>query len=538
MNQGDEVEILIRNNLPFESTIHFHGIEQIGTPWSDGVPGLAMRPIQPGGSFLARWTATTYGTFWYHAHTQGQLMDGLYGSMFVAPYQNIQDPFNLISNDTNTQSDLRQAAMNPSIVMVTDWNHFTSVELHNYSVTANIDPICMDSILVNGKGAVNCQNSTFLNSLVPPPIAAALAGESLSDKGCLPLDLALAQTNTPHDLAALPENYWNNCTATDAPLEVIQANPSSGWISLNFVSSASTDELTASIDGHRMWVYAADGLYIQPQLVDAITFPHGSRYSALIQLNQEPGDYTIRVASSGLNQKVSGFATLSYTNGGGKAQTPAASIDYGGVNTTASIVFYNAITASPYNPIAPSQNVDVTHILNIGRVADAWVWGLNGTSFTMNLEDATPLLFDPSSAPADLTIATNNGSWVDLIFNISTPGQPSHPIHKHSTKMFLIGAGSTPFIWSTVAEAMADNPSSFNLVNPPLVDNVYTPPNLANGSWAAIRYQVVNPGAFLLHCHINPHLEGGLAMALLDGIDKWPTIPQEYLNGNGGVGCS
>jgi hypothetical protein len=44
---------------------------------------------------------------------------------------------------------------------------------------------------------------------------------------------------------------------------------------------------------------------------------------------------------------------------------------------------------------------------------------------------------------------------------------------------------------------------------------------------------VVNPGAFFLHCHINPHLEGGMGMALLDGIDEWPTIPNAYkLNNN------
>lgn len=39
---------------------------------------------------------------------------------------------------------------------------------------------------------------------------------------------------------------------------------------------------------------------------------------------------------------------------------------------------------------------------------------------------------------------------------------------------------------------------------------------------------VVNPGAFFLHCHINPHLESGMGIALLDGVDAWPTIPDEY----------
>jgi len=67
LNQGDNVEIVVNNCLPFAVTIHFHGIAQIGTPWSDGVPGISQRPIQPGQSFLYRWTATDYGSYWYHA---------------------------------------------------------------------------------------------------------------------------------------------------------------------------------------------------------------------------------------------------------------------------------------------------------------------------------------------------------------------------------------------------------------------------------------------------------------------------------------
>ena len=37
-----------------------------------------------------------------------------------------------------------------------------------------------------------------------------------------------------------------------------------------------------------------------------------------------------------------------------------------------------------------------------------------------------------------------------------------------------------------------------------------------------------------MHCHIDPHLTGGMGIAILDGIDKWPTIPEEYENGRNG----
>lgn len=83
LDQGDDVEVVVHNNLPFNTSLHFHGIEQRGTPWSDGVPGLTQKPIQPGHSWTYRWKATQYGTYWYHAHAQSEIMDGLYGPIWI-----------------------------------------------------------------------------------------------------------------------------------------------------------------------------------------------------------------------------------------------------------------------------------------------------------------------------------------------------------------------------------------------------------------------------------------------------------------------
>ncbi|KAJ5146427.1 Multicopper oxidase type 2 [Penicillium bovifimosum] len=50
--------MMMLNSMPYNTTVHFHGIEQLNTPWSDGVPGLTQKPIQPGHSWTYRWTAT------------------------------------------------------------------------------------------------------------------------------------------------------------------------------------------------------------------------------------------------------------------------------------------------------------------------------------------------------------------------------------------------------------------------------------------------------------------------------------------------
>lgn len=54
----------------------------------------------------------------------------------------------------------------------------------------------------------------------------------------------------------------------------------------------------------------------------------------------------------------------------------------------------------------------------------------------------------------------------------------------------------------------------------------------------ALRYEVVNPGPFLFHCHMQTHMSGGMALAFLDGVDQWPELPEEYANGGNGIGNS
>lgn len=56
---------------------------QINTPWADGVSGLTQWAIKPGDKYRYQWKATTYGTYWYHAHDKDRIMDGLYGGIRI-----------------------------------------------------------------------------------------------------------------------------------------------------------------------------------------------------------------------------------------------------------------------------------------------------------------------------------------------------------------------------------------------------------------------------------------------------------------------
>jgi len=82
--EGDRLIIHLRNELPEETTVHWHGLH---LPWvADGSP---FHPIAPGEQADYDFTIMpgTAGTYWYHPHphhrTAYQVAKGLYGAIVV-----------------------------------------------------------------------------------------------------------------------------------------------------------------------------------------------------------------------------------------------------------------------------------------------------------------------------------------------------------------------------------------------------------------------------------------------------------------------
>ena len=156
------------------------------TCWSDGVPGLTQRQILPGRDFTYRWTATQYGSFWYHAHQRGQINDGLLGPIIIHPRDSQEKPFKLISDDPATVLALEEAADNVRPLVLSDLRHITSEEDWELSLASGIETPCYDSILFNGKGKVDCWSQEKINSLLRPDQKdfLKLANETaMTDKG-------------------------------------------------------------------------------------------------------------------------------------------------------------------------------------------------------------------------------------------------------------------------------------------------------------------------------------------------------------------
>ncbi len=138
------------------------------TPWSDGTPGLSQRQIKPGRSFTHKWTATQYGSYWYHSHEVDQLDDGLYGPILIHPMSSIPKPFSLISKTPADIEAMVQAEKNVQPLILSDFRHITSSQASNIESAAGMELPCFDSILFNGKGQVSCWSAQKIASLVTP----------------------------------------------------------------------------------------------------------------------------------------------------------------------------------------------------------------------------------------------------------------------------------------------------------------------------------------------------------------------------------
>lgn len=81
---GDTFEITVRNQLQHNGTsIHWHGLRQLGSNTEDGVNGVTECALAPGDSKTYRFKATEYGTSWYHSHFSAQYGDGVLGTIII-----------------------------------------------------------------------------------------------------------------------------------------------------------------------------------------------------------------------------------------------------------------------------------------------------------------------------------------------------------------------------------------------------------------------------------------------------------------------
>jgi manganese oxidase len=83
--EGDRVRIYVTNNLPENTSIHWHGV--FVPSGMDGVGGLSQKTIEPGETYKYEFKLRQEGTYMYHSHCDEmtQMALGMMGMFIIHP---------------------------------------------------------------------------------------------------------------------------------------------------------------------------------------------------------------------------------------------------------------------------------------------------------------------------------------------------------------------------------------------------------------------------------------------------------------------
>ncbi|XP_019874659.2 uncharacterized protein LOC109602679 [Aethina tumida] len=145
--EGDQVIVDVVNELTSETTtIHWHGQHQKGYPYMDGVPYVSQCPIMPGSTFRYDFKAVNPGTHFWHSHSGVQRADGAFGALIVRQPAEDDAHAGLYDNDN-------------SLMTIIDWDAEIGMKKfvsHHHSIGDNKP----STLLINGLGLpVNSQPS-------------------------------------------------------------------------------------------------------------------------------------------------------------------------------------------------------------------------------------------------------------------------------------------------------------------------------------------------------------------------------------------
>ncbi|KAF7342452.1 putative Laccase-1 [Mycena venus] len=231
--------------------------------------------------------------------------------------------------------------------------------------------------------------------------------------------------------------------------------------------------MTLSFDNHTFDVMELDGVEHDPMPFQRADIYAAQRISLILNANQSVDNYWIRAPPTGGNAKSNPNFDASLTRAilryVGAPEVEPTTVDVPGAKLDDSLM-HPIASEVPGN--LGSKPADKTIVLNISQ-PNAPFFDINGISY---LSPSLPVLLLPPNSIVDITI----------------PGAGDHPFHLHGHNFDVI---------------LGTNATVPNFVNPPRRDVI----NISGGN-TTFRFFTNNPGAWFLHCHIDWHLEAGLAV--------------------------
>ncbi|KAF0905422.1 hypothetical protein E2562_004398 [Oryza meyeriana var. granulata] len=139
MEEGDSVVVNLINRGSYNVTLHWHGVRQMRTGWSDGPEYVTQCPVRPGQSYRYRFTvAGQEGTLWWHAHSSW-LRATVYGALLIRPRHGSSYPF-----DAQPTRELDP-------ILLGEWWDMNPVDVVRAATRTGAAPNISDALTVNGQ---------------------------------------------------------------------------------------------------------------------------------------------------------------------------------------------------------------------------------------------------------------------------------------------------------------------------------------------------------------------------------------------------
>ncbi|KAG6907013.1 hypothetical protein DXG01_010916 [Tephrocybe rancida] len=259
-----------------------------------------------------------------------------------------------------------------------------------------------------------------------------------------------------------------------------------------------------TIHKHPMTIIEADGENTSPVIADSLWVYAGQRYSVIVNANQTVDNYWIRAdvlssrGPSGFNGGINS-AILRYV--GAPAKEPTTN------GTSTRPLNEDSLHALhpkvPKVPGAPHLGgADIVVPIRQRYHEDTKLFDINNVTYTSpNVTVLLQILHGTYDAeqlmPKGSVYKLKANSSVELQFHGLSRGGP-HPYHLHGHAFYVI---KNPY--STM----------YNWVNPVLRDTINTG---LDGNTTVVRFFTDNSGPWFLHCHIDWHIDLGLAIVFAE----------------------
>ena len=328
---GDFLRVSLDNQLPADTTIHWHGIRLRNA--ADGVPGLTQDPISSGTKYVYEFTAPDPGTYFFHPHVGVQLDRGLYAPMII--------------DDPNEAGDYDAEW----IVVLDDW--------------------------IDGTGTTPDDVLKKLIADGGPPSSGGMGGMDHGSMGGMDHgSMGGMSMGTPPWVDAGDVTYpfflINGKPPTDP--DVLTAKPGQR-IRLRVINAASDTIFTVTLGGHRLTITHSDGHAVEPTEVGAFYIGMGERYDAIVTL----GDGVFPLVARPFGKTSGGQAIAVVRTGSGSAP---------GVDAAPAELSGQVLIGSQLRPAAaaklPAKAPDATVDLALQGSMKPYRWGMNGATFGKN----------------------------------------------------------------------------------------------------------------------------------------------------------